>query len=354
MNVLVLVRFCRRIRAHRAIGVAFVIGMLLVSVLGNATCFYVCDGAEQGIGMGDALWYSIISITTIGYGDLSAVSPGARLGTIIFIVLIGLSTFSVFLGMTIDWVTEMGMKGRRGMGNVIAKDHVLLINVPSETRVRQLIDELLADPQHGQTEIVVISSTLESFVHEHERVLFVRGSILERETYLRASAEFAKMAIVLATSYEDPNSDAVVASAISVIDSIREDIHIVAECLNAAHARLFTSVHCDAIVYSMDISGKLLAQEAQDPGVSQLVDVLTSNAKGTTLYSTAVEDPLPAMDYKAFAKRLLDADVNLLSVNRGIESLTSFQSVQPQTGDRLIYCAVSRLPWSELAALAGP
>ena len=132
MNLLLLARLCRRIRAHRAVGVAFVLGMLLLSILGNAVCFYLCDGPELGIDLGDALWYSAISITTIGYGDLSAVSTGARIGTLIFIVLIGLSAFSVFLGMTIDWVTEQVMKGRRGMGTVIAKDHVLLINVPSE------------------------------------------------------------------------------------------------------------------------------------------------------------------------------------------------------------------------------
>ena len=75
MNVLLLVRLCRRIRAHRAMGIGFVFGMLLVSILGNAVCFYACDGSELGIGMGDALWYSTISITTIAHSSGTSAVP---------------------------------------------------------------------------------------------------------------------------------------------------------------------------------------------------------------------------------------------------------------------------------------
>jgi len=51
------------------------------------------DGAK----FGDAWWYSIISITTTGYGDLSASSQGARISTTVGIVLIGLPAFGNYL-----------------------------------------------------------------------------------------------------------------------------------------------------------------------------------------------------------------------------------------------------------------
>lgn len=348
MLILRLVRHYRRIRRHKSIGVGIILALLTISILGNALVFHYFEGTRDGHTFGDALWYSIISVTTIGYGDFSAVSPGARLGTVFFVVILGLATFSVFIGMAIDWISDLSSKGQRGMGTVYAKDHVLIVNVPSVPRVVQLIEELRSDPQHQGREIVVISDTLERLPFEREDVLFVRGPLLEQETYERARAAEAKMAIILATSYEDAKSDAIVASTIAVIDSIKPDLHIVAECLNEKHRMLFDSVHCDAIIFSLQLSGNLLAQEAHDPGISRLVDVITSNVRGTTLYTSEVNGSHDSVCYNDLAKTLLDRDVNLLAVNRNDECLTSFVSLHAETGDRVVYAAQRRLSWDEL------
>ena len=122
-----LIRFCRKVRTQKELGIGLVAALVLISILGNATCFYLCEGREAGHSVGDSLWYSIISITTIGYGDFYATSLGARLGTAFFIILLGLSAFTIFLGMIIDWITEMALKGQIGMAKIIAYDHEQLL-----------------------------------------------------------------------------------------------------------------------------------------------------------------------------------------------------------------------------------
>ena len=354
MILLRLVRFYRRIRHRRLLGVGLVVLLVLICILGNSVCFYVFDGrANEDLTFADALWYSVISITTIGYGDYRASSLGARMGTIVFISVMGLATFSVFLGMSIDWATDVATKGQRGMSAIIAHDHILIVNFPSAARVSQLIQELKSDPQHEDSEIVIATDQVEMLPFEEKDVLFVHGSILEQDTYSRAKVAQARMVIVLATSYSDANSDAIVASAIAVIDSLNPNIYIVAECLNYRHKMLFDSVNCNSVVFSMRISTNLLAQEAHDPGVSQLVEVLTSNVRGTTLFSTEVSDPSVKDSYSELAKRLLDKNVNILCVNRGDECLTSFVSLAPQLGDRVVYAASERLDWTTLLQQAG-
>jgi len=282
LHLVVLVRLYRRARNLRSIGITAVLMLLTVSILGNAITYLYFDGpvkAEAGttLTVGDALWYSVISITTIGYGDNYAESTGARLGTFVFVVVVGLAAFSVIVGMAIEGVTEFAVKAHRGMGEVIAQDHTLIVNYPSTAQVRQLIAELKADPHYDEGEIVIVADSLEALPFQEDNVLFVRGPILEEETYKRAKADKARLAIVLATSYADPNSDAVVASAVAVIERINPDLHTVAECINDSHRMLFASVHCDAIVCSSKISGNLLSQEAHDPGISRLIDTMTSN-----------------------------------------------------------------------------
>lgn len=357
MQIIHLIRLYRRIQNRRYVGFTTVLGLLLFAVLGNALTFIVFDGpdaeaAGSPITVEDAVWYSVISITTIGYGDLSASSTGARIGTVFFIVIVGLGAFSFLLGMTIDGLTDLASRRRRGMSRALMTDHILIVNVPSTTRLTQLLRELKSDPNYGKREIVIVSDALEELPIIEPNVVFIRGSVLEHETYERADVTDAAIAIVLATSYDDVNSDAIVASIVAVIDSMHTDLHIVAECVSPRHKLLFDSVNCDSVVYSMGITANLLVQEAQDPGVAQLIDVITSNVRGTTLFSTEVSETSADVSYNDFARSLLDSDVNLLCVNRGPESLTAWRGVTAEAGDRLIYAAQKRLRWDELRTLA--
>jgi voltage-gated potassium channel len=353
MVLLRLIRLYRRIRGRRSIGVAGVLLLVAVCILGNAVCFLVFDGPlRPDLGPGDALWYSVVSITTIGYGDLSAQSFGARLGTFLFIMVLGLATFSVCLGMGIDWVSDQILRGQRGMTNILAKNHLLIVNFPSEQRVASLIQELQSDPYYRGQEVVLVSDEIETLPLIEENLLFVRGSILDQDTYLRARLQDAAKVIVLATSYTDPRSDALVASAVAVINSLNPNADIVAECLDPKHRLLFDSVHCGAVVFTMQVTGNLLVQEAQDPGVSQLVEVITSNRQGTTLYSATVIEDRDGPTYGQLAKQLLDQDINVVSVNRGKECFTSFLSLKPRAGDRVIYAADRRHDWPDMLQAA--
>ena len=346
-----LISVYRKVRERKGLSISFVSLVLLACVLGNATCFYIYDGAvKPDLAYGDALWYSLVSITTIGYGDFSATSLGARLGTLVFIMVAGLSTFTIFLGMLVDWVAEVIVKGQLGMNRIFTNNHVLLVNFPGEPRIRQLIDELRSDPIHEKKDIVVVTDRIEKLPFSMERLSFVRGSPLQRDSYERAQVEKASMAVVLATGYSDANSDAIVASAVSVINEINSSIHIVAECLDENHRMLFNSVRCNAIVPSLRIIGNLLAQEISDPGVVRMMDVITSNLKGDTLFSTEVTEDVPDTTFTELAKRLLDRDINLLCVNRAEESHTQFQSLRPLKGDTVIYVAHHRMAWQELIA----
>lgn len=349
--LLYLVRLFRKIRTRRSIGIVIVAALLAMSICGNALSFYVFERAvNPGITIGDAFWHSAISVTTIGYGDFSAKTFGARLGTFVFIILFGLSSFSLFFGMVVDWVATTVSNTQRGLVNAMAMDHILIVHFPSEQRVRQLIDEIRGDPEHGSCEIVIVSSAIDELPFTVKDVLFVRGSSHDVETYKRARLEHCRMAIVLSPNYGDASSDAVVAAAVTVLDRVKSGVYIVAECADQKHLPLFDACNCDSVVLGMSIAGNLLVQEVHDPGIAQLVEVLTSNQRGTTLFSIPVEDA--GVDYTQMAKGLLDHAITVMAVNRGKDSLTRLKSLASADGDRIIYAAARRASWRDLRSLS--
>ncbi len=345
-----LYKFYRKVRAKRGVGLLFLLSLLVLLIIINALLlayFEKDTWRDDNLEFHDWLWVSVISISTIGYGDIYPKSDAGRLTVVINIIIIGLSVFTVFMGMVVDLVTDQILKGKLGMRKVHTKGHVLLVHFPSAGRVRQLIDELSNDPNHREREIVVITDQIESLPFSVENVRFVSGSPLAVDTYRQANIGEAKMAMVLATSYNDPNSDAVVASVTSVLDKLNPDLHIVAECLDERHRMLFHSVRCDAIVPGLRIAGNLLVQEIHDPGITQMIDVITSNMKGETLFSTRVPEDIRRVHYSDLAKAALDARINLLCVNRGCDSHTVFCDLSAEPGDNLIYLASNRKTWNE-------
>lgn len=353
MLILQLVRLIRKARARKRVGFALVGFLLSVALLGNAACFYLFDGpGNPDLGLDDALWYSVVSITTMGYGDFFAKSTGARIGTIVFIVFLGLGTFSVFLSMLIDWTSTFVTMTHRGLGKAMAKNHVIIVHFPHRRRIQHLIDEIRADPEYARREIVLVNDQIDEVPFQLDNLLFVRGSTLDADTYERANVRGADLAIVLAHDYTDPDSDAVVAAAASVINGLKPEIHLVAECMDDRHLGLFDTVRCDAVVPGMTISGNLLVQESHDPGVARTVSMLTTRSVGASLYSARVPAALTT-DYATLAKRLLDHDIHLLSVNRGDTAHTSIRSLLPEPGDVVVYVAGRRLRWPEILAQAG-
>ena len=65
-------------------------------VLGSAAAAYALeDGAGGTIdSLGDALWWAITTVTTVGYGDMFPVTPAGR-GIAAFLMLSGIALFGV-------------------------------------------------------------------------------------------------------------------------------------------------------------------------------------------------------------------------------------------------------------------
>lgn len=346
-------RLIRQMRRRKETGLGLLVAVLAASIVGNAVTFYFFDGAvNSDITVGDAIWYSLISVTTIGYGDFSAVTIGARIGTIVFIVLTGLAAFTSAIGIGVDFILDQQFKERTGMGKPAVKDHLVIVNFPNERRVQQIVTEYLHDPNHRDDDVIVISDNIESLPFRIENVSFVRGLAIDVDTYDRANISDARLAIVLSTGYDDPNSDSVVASIASVIGQLNPKLSIIAEVLNSNHALLFNAIDNVSLVHTFSIANNLIVQEAQDPGVNQLTQAITSNSIEGDLSSTVIDTDLKKpMPYIDAAKQLLDNDVNLVGIIRNGSALVRFNGLEMSRGDRLVYISAERLDWPGLSTL---
>ena len=345
-------RLIRQVRHRKELGITLLLALIAVSIGGNTISFYLFEsGANPDISFWDGLWYSVISVTTIGYGDFSAESLGARIGTAVFIVVIGLATFTTALGMAVDWVADLRHKERKGMGRVNARDHLVMVNFPNEERVQQIIREYRRDPDYKSVDIVLVDHNIEELPFDISDVSFVRGWPLDEDTYRRANLEYARQVMVLSPSHEDPRSDSLVASIAFVVHQVNPGVRVIAECLDSRHAVLFDSSANLTLVLAMDVVNNLFVQESQDAGVTRLTLAMTSNEMERNLASTTVQSTPPQTTYTNAAKLLLDHGVNLVGVIRDDSVHMDFDDIEVSQGDQLVYIGPSRLSPEEMAVL---
>lgn len=93
--VLVVVRFFRALRIGLVEPEFRALAISVAVVLAVGTVFY---SLEEGWSLLDALYFSVVTLTTIGYGDLYPTTALSKLFTIVYVVLgVGLITTFVAL-----------------------------------------------------------------------------------------------------------------------------------------------------------------------------------------------------------------------------------------------------------------
>jgi voltage-gated potassium channel len=138
----------------RRVGLAFAIVMLIAIITWLDRDGY-SDAAGGGLSFLDAVYYSTVTVTTTGYGDIAPVTPGARAWTAFAVTPLRILFLILLVGTTLQLLTERfrsALAEDRWRRRV--KDHVIVTGYG--TKGRGAVDSLLATGT--PTEQIVLST----------------------------------------------------------------------------------------------------------------------------------------------------------------------------------------------------
>lgn len=239
----------------------------------------------------DALWYSMVTLTTVGYGDFFPKTAGGRFLVGVPLMVIGIGLLGFILSAVATALITAKTKELKGMSSVKFSGHLVLINFPGLPKLLRLLDELGNDPRIGRnTQIVLVDKYLDELPSElaARQVRYVRGDPTRDDTLQRASMNAAHHAIVLTRDAGDPASDILNVSIALAIESRASQVNTVVECMNPGTRELLTKAGCDRIVCSAHFDALYVSQELLNPGTQDIVADLLSNSQGQQLYLTPI------------------------------------------------------------------
>lgn len=291
------------------------------------------DHAHDGrpLGFIDVVYFSVVSLTTLGYGDIAPVTPEARLINAFLLTPIRIFLWVLFLGTAYELtVLRLKFRQERQMSDLHDRldDHVIICGYG--VKGRAALHELLA---HGydREQIVVIDPSENAMREASEDGLAAFRGDASSEALLRDAA-IDKASYVLALPDRD---DACVLICLTV-RSMAPDVQIIAAAREEENIKLIYGAGASLVIAPSVSGGRLIASAVRQHAVPRFLEDLLEFGEGLTVAEHVVRSEEEGL----FARELpeLRNDV-VLGMMRGMHRYPFHQLGEEclQRGDVVVY-----------------
>lgn len=302
------------------------VGYALLLLLLVAIIVYLDkDGYSEPLTFIDALYYSAVSLSTTGYGDITPVTQGARVVNILLITPMRIAFLIILVGTTLSVLTEESRKSlqiQRWRNRV--RNHTIVVGYG--TKGRSAVAALLADGVPANQIVVIDTDKVALSRAENQGLVTVHGSATKADVLKIAGVNRARSVVVA------PNLDD---TAVLVTLSVRElapSAMIVASVRESENQHLLEQSGADSVVISSETAGRMLGLATVTPSVVEMMEDLLSPDEG---FSVA-ERPVAEDEVGAHPRHL--ADIVLGVVRSGeLYRIDSPEAEAVEPGDRLLY-----------------
>ena len=234
----------------------------------------------EGLAVDEAIWLTLTTVVTVGYGDYSAQTLLGRLATIILLYIGSIFVLFHVAADYFEYRTQRKMAMLHGRWKWNMKDHVLLLNSPTINRDRYilgLVEELHRTERWCDCPVLMLTRDYETGLPEEFQtagVVHYHGDASSPEDLEAANAADAAVILVLAENAGDKRSDE---TNFNVLHRLRElDVkgRIMAECVRRANRARLIEAGADCVMRPIRFYPEIVVRAIDTPGSEQILENL--------------------------------------------------------------------------------
>lgn len=282
------------------LGIALGLIVLVAMVTWIGRDGYTDPEGDGSVSLLDAFYYSTVSITTTGYGDIRPVTDTARLVTTLIITPARILFLIILVGTTLEILAERGRQAfRLSRWRRKLRDHTIVCGYGTKGRsaVKTLIDKGIEKDR-----IVVIDPDPAARARAEADDLAVVDGNSETQEALRAAGIEQAKAVTVAVDRDDT----AVLTTLTARELNRE-AKIVASVREDENVHLLHQSGADAVVTSSGATGRLLGLSMKTPEIVKVIEDMLTVGTGLDIVDREVTEgsetaaPLPTQQAIALA-----------------------------------------------------
>ena len=283
----------------------------------------------------DAIYYTTVTLSTTGYGDIAPVTDTARMVNAFIITPARIAFLVLLIGTTLEVLASQGRemfrvaRWRKSMG-----EHIVVVGYG--TKGRSAVETLIGNGQ-DRDHIVVVDSGQVALQDAHaDGLAVVTGDATRRDVLRRAGVGRANQ-VIITTDRDDSN-----VLATLTVRQLNPDAWIVSAVREQENAPLMRQSGADSVITSSDAVGRLLGLSTLSPTLGSVMEDLLTYGEGLEV----AERDLLVTEVGQQPQSLPD---QVIAVVRDEKVYRYFDPVVTQLarGDRLVVVRPAKeLPWA--------